>query len=191
MSEQPVTCALSKPAASDFLSGQRNLVIFLKDGYSFFKANAELLTQRLADPSKRTTLIIVHPDSLHLKAIADMDPHKAGKPEVQQSDCQQAVRLLHEIRANLKTEYKGDCAERTTFIGHDLVPTWNGFVGDELAIVNLYPTRSYRGPLVSFTAFKDGENGADILYVNARTDCEEIVREAGQNARSNLWNYAL
>ncbi len=188
-----VACGWSENADLTFLSDQKHLIIFVKDGYSLFKANAELLTNRLANISKKTTIIIAHPDSPYMDAIANMDDNKKGKPESQRSDSLQAVRLLQEIQQKLASDDQGDISllNRVTFMGHHNVPTWTGFVGDDIARVNLYPTRPYRGSLLCLTGQKNGKQDSGMVYKGALTDCDEILAEAKKDPRNNLWNYQL
>ncbi len=187
-----VQIGYSRPVEQDFLLSARELTILLKDGYSFFRANAAVLKERFKDASKKTTIVIVHPDSPNLTAIASMDIEKAGKPDVQKNDCLQAIACLHKIMDEILTEgtlSREDLESRVAFIGHDFVPTYNGFIGDDLAIINHYTTRAYRGPLVSMrVARQDPDHG--LLYEAFRKDIAEIVRNA-RAPRHNLWKFTL
>lgn len=185
-----VACGWSQNIPPNFIEQQRNLVLFFKDGYSFFKTNAELLTRRLANSEKSTIILIVHPDSSAMNAIANMDDHKAGHPESQQSDCLQAIKVMQGIRNKLLGDGKGDCAERTAFVGHHLVPTWNGAIGDNQAFVNLYTTRPYRGKLASLHVYENGADGGAFFsfYVE---DCKGIVCASVPERGSDLWSYQL
>lgn len=178
--KKEIECRWSTNMDTDFLESQKYLTIFLKDGYSFFKANAELLTRRFADPNKTTKILIVHPDSPYIDAVAAMDDRKKGHPESQRSDCLQAVQFAQNVRAALNSIGK-DCIDRVAIKGHDSVPTWNGFIGDDTAIVNLYPTRPYRGPLPTLTAKK-----GDDMYQWAIDDCVALTADA-----KDLWSYSL
>jgi hypothetical protein len=184
-----VDCDWSANMNSEFLFAQENLTIFLKDGYTFFRANAEILTRRFADPAKTTRVIIVHPDTPFMDAVASMDDKKKSFPESQRSDCLQAVRVMHEIREKLLADLGTDCANRVKFIGQDNVPQGNYFIGDDTAIINLYPTRPHRGSLLSLRAKKNRNREDRLLYQWVLDDSNAILKQA--QPEDNLWNYRL
>ena len=125
-----------------------------------------------------------------MDAIANMDNKKKGIPELQRSDCMQVVKILQEIRTNLFTESQDDCTRRVSFIGQNNVPTWNGFVGDYEAVINLYPTHPSRGQQASLKAKKDGLPSEEMMYQWAADDCVSIARGTDP-VKDNLWNYQL
>jgi hypothetical protein len=170
-----------------FLASQQDLTIFLKEGYKFWEANAELVSRRFADPGKRTTVIIVHPDSVVMGKVAELDTQKT--PKIQRSDCLETVRLLQMIRdvviANGSAEAKESFDNRVTFIGHQYVPSWNGNVGDEIATVNVYDTGpAGRGPMASMTA-----GGAVREW--ALRNCSTILVAYRDDPGANLFNYQI
>lgn len=194
-----LTIRWSKPVEKEFLETAEELTIFLKDGYTFFKANAEVLKNRFADPTKKTRVIIVHPDSPNIRAVSSMDPKKSGRSTkpfkrskfyIQKEDCFKAIDALHQLRRELLDEGRGDCAERVEFIGHPFVPTWNGFahVGDGKGkiIINDYSTIPERTNLLA----KEAVQGS-LAYDKRYGELGEIVREAGKDSVSNLWKYPL
>jgi hypothetical protein len=185
----------AKNLSKDFLLTAKELTIFLKDGYGFFLANEQNLKERFADPNKKTNIIIVHPDSPLMHSVAAMDPKKspdfvqdpfaAPDPTVQRKDCLQAVRILQKIKQDL-LDTGVDIADRVSFIGQMLPPTWNGFIGDDCAIVNFYTARPYRGVLVASEV-----SAGNIKYEECLTDCRDITREMSKHPRANLWKYPL
>ena len=179
------SCNLSKNADPAFLAEQKELVVFLKEGYSFWGANAELITRRFADPDKKTTVIIVHPESKLLDAVGAMDPAK----ESQRSDCLETVRILQMIRdvviANGSEKAKQSFNARVTFIGHHYVPSWNGFIGDHVATANIYDTGpAPRGAMPSMTV---GGEIKDRFLQNIRS----LLDEAKADPSANLFNYQI
>lgn len=171
---------------SDFLKDQNTVTIFLKDGYKFWEANAEVIARRFADPNKRTVIAIVHPDSPAMKFVTEMDP---GKDIVtQRSDCIEAVRIIQIIREvvlkNASVEEQKSFDDRVIFVGHNYVPTWNGVVGDDTAIINTYATGpAPRGPMPSMTI-------KGHAYDYAQQNCAAIVT-AARAAGENLFDYAI
>ena len=180
---------VSQNADPTFLLAQKELTIHMKDGYSFFRANAKLLTERFSDPTKTTNIIVVHPDSHNMMAVADMDDNKLT--HTQRSDCLQAVKVLHGIRDTLQAEGQ-DITERVMFVGQDNVPTWNGFVGDKKAMINLYNTRPYRGKLPSIKAVRNGKPSSAMMYQWAVDDTVgRLPILQATRPDSNLWSFKL
>lgn len=145
----PLEFMESGPLPADVIEGAGTLTIFMKDGYSFFRANKELLTRRFR-AGRPTRIIIVHPDSPQMPAVANMDDGKAGAEwEKQWHDCLDAIAIMQGIRQEILSDTNGavDIKETVQFVGHDQVPTWAGIVTDELVIRDLYRTMPYRGTL--------------------------------------------
>lgn len=166
--------------SDDFLIHQQNLDVFLKDGHSFFKQRASMLRQRLADPAKTTRIIIVHPDFVHIEAVGAMDAAKKLQPGQQRLDCIGSILTVQEIA--LETERSDyDPRRCNLFRGCDVIPTWNGFIGDRAGLMNLYFSRPHRGPLNAIV-FQDGDGG---FFSSIKEDFEIILRTT-----TDLWGFA-
>ena len=170
-----------------FLEAQNDLVIFLKEGYSFWGANAELIARRFANPQKTTTVVIVHPDSGSMPQVAEMDRLKTQA--IQRSDCIETVRILQTIRDVVRqqgsAEAKDSFDDCVTFVGHHYVPSWNGCVGDTQAVANFYDTGpAPRGSMPSMTV-----EGA--LRDRFHQNCKDIVAACKMDPATNLFDFHI
>jgi hypothetical protein len=169
----------------DFLKSQRSLDIFIKDGHTFFEKRNDVIRSRMCDQTKSTRIIIVHPDYQFMEAVANMDDHKENKPDIQRADCLKVIRTLQEIsKVALKSGI--DIRKTTEFFGIKMVPTWNGFLGDDRGFAYFYYTRAYRGDLLRLS-FDDIGEGA--LYCNLKREIDELLRDHCRG-RWNLWEYS-
>ena len=171
-----------------FLLEEQDLWIVLKDGHTFFTDRREALAQRLAGSDLKTTIMILHPDYAHIAAVADMDPNKRGKPDMQVKDCRFAVQTLHDLRNRLIADGRDDIAKTVKFIGYRQVPVWIGFIGNSQAIVHIYCTHPYRGKLPTIKCQRDGANS--VLFDWYKTDVGQLERDTTNSTEPyNLWNY--
>jgi hypothetical protein len=181
--------------SSDWLAAQNNLVVLMKDGYSFFKANRDVFTGRFADPDKTTTILINHPDTPFIDAITDKDYHKTE--ESQRNDFMQTVLLIQDIAASIK---QSGIEPNAGFLGYDDVATENIFLGDDEAVKKSYPTQSYRGPLEGVMIDARQSDEARAAFNRAAATCTALVNglkvtvgnEVKQRpAARSLWNYDI
>lgn len=178
--------------SDDFLREEPDLSIILKDGHTFLDLKRHILSERLRDMNCSTRILILHPDYKYIGAVADMDQYKKGSPRKQKHDCLNAVRIMHEIRELLKND-SDDLADRVPFVGYRAIPTWNGFIGTNHAIIHLYPTIPYRGDLQTIDIAARGRQGSITEWFQKyRTEFDEIRRIAeADHDDSNLWKYNL
>lgn len=176
-----------------FILEQRHLRIFLKDGFTFFKNKYDSLKKRLSNARRATSILILHPDYEHMKAVADMDTEKKGRAEIQREDCLTAIRTLHKIRDELLRDKNVDIAQTVDFVGYRSIPTWNGFIGTTEAIIHLYPAKRYRGDLKTLRInAKDKDGNTAEWYQKYQEEFDEIMRiTKAEYADSNLWAYIL
>jgi hypothetical protein len=170
----------------EFLRSQNKLDIFLKDGHTFFKNEQRraAVRYRLIDARKTTRVFIVHPDYNYIQAVANMDEKKYDKPHIQIDDCRGSIEILQSLADEIRVSGDEKVTIRNEFIGINLVPTWNGFVGDTVGYVYMYYTRPYNGPL-NRIEFQRTINDDD-LYNNFSTELRLIRRF---NCMGDLWKY--
>lgn len=179
--------------SADWLAAQKNLVVMMKDGYSFFKANRGVFADRFADPDKTTTILINDPDTPFIDAIADKDYNKTV--ESQRNDFMQTVLLLQDIAAEVA---RTGVPIGASFLGYKNVATENIFLGDYEAIKKFYPTQSYRGPLEGVTIDSRKSKEAKEAFNRAAATCSALangqtvtVSNAAKQLQPSrsLWNY--
>ncbi|QPF85167.1 hypothetical protein IC762_02190 [Bradyrhizobium genosp. L] len=173
----------------EFIRGGRNLVVKLKDGKSFFPKRIGTLESRVRN-KLQTTVLIFHPESEHLSAVADMDNNKRGRPYIQKQDSEAAIRQMHAMRDRLSADGVRT-EEFVEFIGYRFVPTWVGFLGPEIAYIHLYFSHPYRGPLNTLGIVKGYDDSTTNWYASYDRDIEETVRQAKEELGWNLWEHRI
>jgi hypothetical protein len=171
----------------DFLRSGNNLIVKMKDGKSFFPRKVRVIEERVRGNLK-TTVVILHPDSEDIAAVAGMDDTKRGKPRLQRQECEEAIAEMHKLRDRLSQD-SINAEELIDFIGYRFVPTWVGFIGDEIAYVHLYFTAPYRGSLNTLCLAKGEATSTKNWYWSYVRDVDETIRHAKELSDWNLWNY--
>jgi hypothetical protein len=176
----------------EFILKEKELLIFLKDGYTIFSKKYNLLLRRFQDPTLLSKVMILHPDYEYMGAVAGMDPFKIGNPNIQKGDCMKAISAMHQMRKQIKIEKAEDISKRIVFGGYRAVPTWNGYIGDSKAIIHLYPTVAFRGNLPSLEIVANNNTGGQTdWYRIYKNEWEQIERDLEKQPGSNLWKYNL
>ena len=175
----------------DFIASQSTLRLMLKDGCTFFKERRQELLERFKNPDLETKILLLHPDSHFMEAIAHMDDGKMNKPHLQVSDCKQAIKTLQKMRTDLLAEGI-DIQNRVQVMGYVSVPTWSGAIGSSLGYAGFFFTRPYRGNL-NFLVFKKAEdNGLETaLYEAFDREFEELWRYAVSQGGVSLFEYPI
>jgi hypothetical protein len=177
--------------SEEFLLAQRSLWIVFKDGYSFFEDAARIaqLKERFRNPALTSRIQIVHPDFKFLEAVRSMDDKKVD----QRGDCLRAIKAMQAIRSQLKSEVDIHTSGRVEFIGHHSIPTWTGFIGDELAFVSTYFTRPWRGKLNTLVLRRSDEEGRPLPYYREMLfDVEDLWRnERERRGFASLFDYPV
>lgn len=177
-------------APEQFVVTQRRLWILLKDGYSFFRSDArrKQLISRFKDQRLQTCILIVHPDFEHLAAVESMDSAKVSR-KAQRRDCLAAIDAMQGIRKELLADGVDIAASTNVeFVGYHKVPTWTGYVGDDIAYVSHYFTRTDRSDLNTIVAKRTDAGGAPLDYfAEMMKDLDKIHRD--ERHEPSLWSY--
>jgi len=182
----------------DFIERTKDLRVMFKDGYSFFDERPDAFVRRFRNQNLHTTVLIVHPESPVLGAVASMDPKKDGPRQnddpnrkedgpTQKGDCLSAVRAMKRIRDELKGE-NIDIARRVDFYGYDSVPTWTGFLSDTKAYLSLYPSSPHRGELLTLEVGAGDDSAWAVFFERYSSDFQDVLRHASH--RRSLFDYA-
>lgn len=167
---------------------ERCLSILFKDGYSFFESNEALLEKRMRDLTKKTTLLLFHPDSPHMAAVESMDPHKAQSPGEQRRDCISAIQRMQKIKAKLEGEGDKGLTSRFGFVAYNCVPTWVGYIGEDWLRISIYRTCPYRGHLLTLdTSEQGGTQSTASVYRWFKKDYQDLL----DKHRGNTWDLWL
>jgi len=164
---------------------QDKMDIFLKDGKTFFSEKRELIKERFLN-KKKTRIMIIHPHYNHLGVVAEADPYKKEKTQIE--DCIVSINVMHSIRNDL-IKIGIECCDFVDFIGYRVFPTWNGYIGDNYAYIYLYFSRPYRGRLntLFITAYTNKSNVSD-WYESYSLDYNELIRlTEASDENYNLW----
>lgn len=176
-----------------FIARQLRLTLLFKDGFSFFENENSVasLKARLADPAKRTTLLLLHPDYEGIASVAAMDPQKKGRPQLQREQCKDAIHTMHGIRDEISAERGLDVSLANVFCGYRRVPTWTGMLGDSSSFISLYTTTTHRGDLLTLQIMNVLPSGEQSLwYSRYATDAEDLIRWTKDEGNGwNLWEY--
>lgn len=173
-----------------FFLSQKDVICFMKDGKTLFDDRSAFLKSRFRQPGFKTKIFIVHPDFEHIGAVAAMDEY-SGEKKIQRSNLLNAIRTMNQIRSEIKLENGFDCRGTVSFVGYNFVPTWVGFIGNDIAYIHLYYSRPYRGYLNTLVIpARDGER-ATPWYRNYKDDFEQIERITMEKNSHSLWDYTI
>jgi hypothetical protein len=176
----------------EFLDSEVYLRIMLKDGYTFFSERKEALKKRFRQAHFHTKILILHPESPYIPAVAQMDPVKETHSDRQVNDCLLAIKTMQTIRRELMSEESIDIAERVEFLGYPFVPTWNGFIGSSLSYISFFFTRPYRGELNTLVIRRTNDRGQETNFFGAMfREYEEIWRHVLDLEGSKLFEYEI
>ncbi|HEY6640543.1 hypothetical protein [Povalibacter sp.] len=176
---------------ADFMLTEPSLRVMLKDGRSFFKEREADLKDRFRRNGFRTTILILHPDSPYMGAVARMDHVKADDVYKQVKDCHYAIEAMQKIGSELLKEGV-DIRKNVDFLGYPFVPTWTGFIGESLAYVSMFFTRPHRGDLNTIVIRKHDDRGEETQFYKAMSrEYEEIRRHIQDSEEASLFDYSI
>ena len=147
----------------------------------------EGLKKRFREADLFTRIMVLDPNYRHIDVVADMDPEKKGRPELQRKNCELAIAIMNRI----KTELGQDgitIDDRVQFISYRVVPTWTGFLGDNLSYIGFYFARPYRGNL-NFVVVKRHNPGLDpsTFHGGFEVDFDDLWRISEDEGSRSLF----
>lgn len=156
---------------NEVLVEAQQLTLVMNDGRTWASVHRDRLRKRFADPSKRTTFFVCHPDSPMVSILA----RKGSTDEATiKSRINQTVELIEEIR---------EPSTSVEVLGHFLFNPFSVIIADDTALVIPY-FLSRGGRTVPL--FRYEETGADCYLRSLindteklRMDAENIGRRAG------------
>lgn len=141
----------------------QSLKIVMRDGKSWVSRNSEKLRQRFADPAKKTTILIIHPDS-EILPIHASKLHSTLEPL--QYKISETVAALTDLKTpNTQLEIKG----------HHSYITCNLLLTESHVIMSTYFTCKQRSRPPIFI-FRD--RGDNSYYQKLKQDIEAIEKES-------------
>ncbi len=140
-----------------------SLIIIINDGRTWVSNNSTRLEARLRDPKKKTTVVLLHPDTkvVELQAIKE-----SVDPDSIRGKIRQTVAILKEL---------GRSGGELTVLGHDLYNPQSVYIGDDQAVVTPYFTAPGRKPIPAFI-FRNTGDGSHFAYL--REDARQVVLRA-------------
>lgn len=158
---------------SSFLRDQKELIIVLADGRTWTSINIHHLKERFKDENKKTTMILLHPDSSEIKAWAT-------KTEYTEQDFKgkigTTVRTLLSAKQEVEREKQNLGSVNLEIRGHRLLNPYSVYLGDNEAIITLYFHAGARRelPLFKFHNIKDEHS----FFQNLRESILKLKEES-------------
>lgn len=142
---------------------ESNLVAVLNDGRSWVSNNAPKLRKRFADPTKKTKILVIHPDSPMYQVIAKKE---GTTVEAVRMKLDETLRVL----ATLTTP-----STELEIFGHFLYNPHTIFLCDSFALVTPYfHSRTRRASPI----FKYEDTSPTALYLEIRSDIDALDLDA-------------
>jgi hypothetical protein len=111
---------------SAMIRDTHSLTAVLADGYSWVGRNSEAFMERFADPEKKTTIILVHPDSDIIPVLS----RKVGmQPELYRQRIYSTIRELIKLNAG---------RSKLKILGHSLINCHSVFIADRREVFSPY-----------------------------------------------------
>jgi hypothetical protein len=154
------------------LCESRRAIILLNDGRTWISVHRDRLRRRLEDPSKETTVYLIHPDSEMVPVLAKKGSIDA---EALRTRIWESITMLTEL-----------CNEGTKLeiLGHELFNPYSMVLGEDRALLVPY-FASRGGRAVPMFVFEDV--GQDCYYRQLVTDMEGL-RMDSQRLPANRWS---
>ncbi len=157
----------------NFLREQKELIIVLSDGRTWTSIYIPFLKERFKDKTKKTTIILLHPDSTEIEAWA----HKTEYTVVGlKSKISQTIRALVDTKKEVEGQNVDIENVNLEILGHKSLNPYSVYLGDDQAIITLY---FHAGNVRKFPLFKFHDtNDEQCMFRSLKESIGKLKKEA-------------